>query len=287
MQAADAALERSGEREAERAALVQQRRHRDLPALAFLAEPVRHRHLDVVEEDLVELRLARDLPERPHLDAGRVHVDDQVGQVAIPRRVRVALRDEDAKVCDVGERRPDLLPVHDVGVAAPLGAGARGREVGAGIGLREALAPDLLGREDLREMRLLLLVAAVGHDRRACHAEPDHADVARGVRPRHLLVEDRLEAVGRARAAELLRPGQAGVARVVEHPAPLAAERVVEALGAAAAAPPLLREVRVEPGAQLGAEGGFVGRIAKFHGTLSLTPNDFGLGGVLGRSWKL
>src|SRR4051794_22478907 len=57
----DTRLERGGEREAERAALVQQRRHRHLPALALLAEAVRHGHLDVVEEDLVELRLARDL----------------------------------------------------------------------------------------------------------------------------------------------------------------------------------------------------------------------------------
>ena len=36
------------------------------------------RHLDVGEEDLVELRLAGDLAQRAHLDAGRVHVDDQV-----------------------------------------------------------------------------------------------------------------------------------------------------------------------------------------------------------------
>ena len=49
----------------------------------LLAEPVRDRHLDVVEEDLVELGLAGDLAQRPHLDAGRAHVDDQIGQVVI------------------------------------------------------------------------------------------------------------------------------------------------------------------------------------------------------------
>src|SRR5436190_2201253 len=65
----DADLERRREREAERAAFVQQRRHRDLPALAFLAEPVLDGNLDVVEEDLVELRLARDLTQRAHLDS--------------------------------------------------------------------------------------------------------------------------------------------------------------------------------------------------------------------------
>jgi hypothetical protein len=47
----------------------------------------------------------------------------------------------------VRERRPDLLAVDDVDVAAALGARAGGREVGAGIRLREALAPDLVGGE--------------------------------------------------------------------------------------------------------------------------------------------
>ena len=79
----DARLERRGEREAERAALVQERRHRDLPALALVAEAVLDRDLDVVEEDLVELRLAGDLAQRPHLDAGRAHVDDQVREVPV------------------------------------------------------------------------------------------------------------------------------------------------------------------------------------------------------------
>src|SRR6185437_10609561 len=44
-------VERRREREAERAALVQQRRHRDLPAPADLAEEVLLRHLNISEED--------------------------------------------------------------------------------------------------------------------------------------------------------------------------------------------------------------------------------------------
>ena len=41
------------------------------------------------------------------------------------------------------------------------------REVRAGVGLGEALAPDLLGREDRRQVALLLLVGAPHHQRRA------------------------------------------------------------------------------------------------------------------------
>ena len=63
-------VEHAGEREPERAALVQQRRHRDLPAAADLAEQVLAAARDVREEDLVELRLAGDLPQRADLDAG-------------------------------------------------------------------------------------------------------------------------------------------------------------------------------------------------------------------------
>ena len=80
------------------------------------------------------------------------------------------------------ERRPDLLAVDDVDVAAPLGARANGGEVGAGVRLREALAPDLLGREDRLEVARLLLLGAVRDDRRPGHAEADHADVRRRLR---------------------------------------------------------------------------------------------------------
>ena len=147
------------------------------------------------EEDLVELRLARDLAQRPHLDAGRVHVDEEVREVPVARRVRVALRDEDAEVGDVRERRPHLLPVDDVDVAAALGARARGGEVGARVRLREALAPDLVGGEDRLEVARLLLLRPVRDDRRPGHVEADHADVGRSLRRGELLVEDRLEAV--------------------------------------------------------------------------------------------
>ena len=117
----------------------------------------------------------------------------------------------------------------------------------------------------------LLRVRPVSHDRRACHSEPDHADVRRRLGAGHLLVEDRLEAVRGARAAVLLRPRQPHIAGFGEHPAPLPAERIVEALSTAAAAALALGQVRFEPGAQVGPKGGFLGRVAKIHGTLSLS----------------
>ena len=164
------------------------------------------------------------------------------------------------------ERRPHLLAVDDVDVAAALGARARGGEVGARVRLGEALAPDLLGGEKRLEVARLLLVGAVRDDRRPGHAEADHADVGRSLGGGELLVEDRLEGVRRAGAAVLLRPRQAGVARRVEQLAPLAHERIVEPLRAAAAAALVLGQVRVDPAAHLGAELRLLGCVPQIHG---------------------
>ena len=183
----------------------------------------------------------------------------------VARRVRVALRDEDAEVGDVRERRPHLLPVDDVDVAAALGARARGGEIRARVRLREALAPDLVGREDRLEVARLLLLRAVRDDRRPGHVEADHADMGRSLHRGELLVEDRLEAVGRTRAAVLLRPGQPCVAGLVQLAAPLADEGILEPLGAAAAAALVRREVRVDPGAQLRPKRPFLLRVAQVH----------------------
>ena len=70
-------------------ALVRERRDRDLPALPFLAEPVRDRHAHVVEEHLGEHRAAGHVLDRPHGDAGRVHRHEQAGD-ALVLRLRAA-----------------------------------------------------------------------------------------------------------------------------------------------------------------------------------------------------
>src|SRR5688572_32147928 len=116
-------------------------------------------------------------------------------------------------------------------------------------------------------MTSLLRLGAVGDDRGAGHPEADHAEVRGRLRAGHLLEEDRLVAVGRAGAAVLLRPGQPGIARVEELAAPLAA-RLLEP-----AAPDLVREVLLDPGAQLRAERCLLGRVAQIHApTLNRKP---------------
>ena len=65
-------------------------------------------------------------------------------------------------VGDVGVRRPDLGAVDDVLVAVEAGLGAQCRQVAAGVGLGEALAPDDLAAGDRREVAATLVVGARG-----------------------------------------------------------------------------------------------------------------------------
>ncbi len=163
------------------------------------------------------------------------------------------------------ERRPDLLPVYDEAAWLLACAGAHAREVGAGAGLREALAPDLLRREDRREVARLLLLGAVRDDRRPGHADADDADVRRRLGAGHLLEEDRLVGIWRAAAAVLLGPREPDVSGVVERAAPLAHLGAVEARRAAAVALEPVGEVLLHPGTQLGPERGLGGCVAQIH----------------------
>ena len=88
------------------------------------------------------------LIERPDGDAGRLHVEQQVADAAVLRRVRVRAGEHEHPVGEVGAGGPDLLAVDDVVVAVADGAGLEAGEVAAGAGLAEALAPRDLAAED-------------------------------------------------------------------------------------------------------------------------------------------
>ena len=78
--------------------------------------------------------------------------------------------------------------------------------------------------------------------------------------------------VGRAAAAVLLRPGEPRVAALVERAAPRADLGPFEPGRATAVAAQLVREVRVQPLAQPGAERCLVGRVAEVHAATLTEP---------------
>src|SRR5262249_12842623 len=189
------------------AALVLHDAHRDAPAGARRSEQVLGGHADVLEEDLAELGVVGHLPQRPHGDAWRLHVDQQQAEALLLRTGRLRAGEQEAAIGDVRMAGPDLLAVDDVRVATTLGPGAEARQVGARARLREALAPELVAVHHRREEALALGGRAVREQRGA-----DEIDV--GLRRRtgradlvERLVEEPALHDGGAATALLARPG--------------------------------------------------------------------------------
>ena len=112
-----------------------QRRDRNRPAVAFAADDVRVRDPGLLDEQLVELRLAGDLHERPYPDLLLLHVHQEVGKPLVLRRVLIGARDQHAPLRLVRKCRPHLLPRYDPLVAVADRAGLERREVRARLWL--------------------------------------------------------------------------------------------------------------------------------------------------------
>jgi hypothetical protein len=203
---------------------VHERGDRDPPAVVDAPDDVLDRDPRLFDEELVELGLAGDLDQRPDLDAVLLHVHQEVREAAVLGDVGVRAGEQHAPLGLVRERRPHLLAGDDVLVALAHGSSLERGQVGARLGLAEALAPHLVGAQDRREEARLLVVGAVGDHGRPAHRQPEHVGHLRGAGARDLLEEDRLLDLGRAGAAVLARPREAGPAALVELALPFAAE---------------------------------------------------------------
>src|SRR6185436_7239502 len=121
-----------------------------------------------------------------------------------------------------------------------------------------ALAPDLLARQDLLGIALLLLVSPVGDDGGTRHADAEDVEDRRRLLERHLLVEDQLLHKREALSARVAWPREPDEPRAVELPLPGPQERV--AFGArhvrrgSDALVPVGRNIRLQPRADLLAE---------------------------------
>ena len=192
-----------------------ERVHGDLPAVAELAEQPLLRDHDAVEEQLAELGVAGDLRHRAHVDARR----DCMSTISIemPRcSGRFArAREYAAPARELAPGDPRLLAVEHEVVVVLDGARAQRGEVGAGVGLAEALAPDLLGGQDRGDVAAALLVGAEAQQRRSEHVEADDVHELRSARRGELLVDDDLLDGRPPAAAELRRPGAAHVSGLV------------------------------------------------------------------------
>ena len=223
----------------------------------------------VVEVDLVELGVPRDLPERLDGDPRQCHVQQEVRDPLVLGGVRVGARQEHHPVGHVREGGPDLLAVHHPVLAVLDRARLQRGEVAPGIGLGVALAPDLLAGEHLGGIALLLLLGPVGEDGGARHADGEDVEDRRGLHQRHLLVEDQFLHEGEPSPPVLLGPGEPHEAGIVELALPPAEEVVGVRPRNVGARPdclePVLREVHLQPGPNLVPEGHLLGGQREIH----------------------
>src|SRR3954453_2659206 len=204
------------------AALEPERRHGHPPAVAGRPEDVVARRPRTVEEDLVELRRAGDLHNRPDVDAGLLHRHEQVGQPGMLPGVRVGAGQDEAPAGDVRERGPGLLPGDGPLVTVTDRGGAYAGQVGPGTRLGVALAPQLLAREDARKEAPSLLVTAARKERRREQLLADVVDPVRGTRLGVLLAENDLLHQRRAATTVLARPAETDPAVGAEEALPIA-----------------------------------------------------------------
>src|SRR5215472_13178114 len=142
------------------AALEHQRRDRDLPAPVQRAYEVFFRDGYILEKHLVEVAVAVEQHERPHRDPRRFHVDKQVADAVMLRRAGVGAHQQEAPVCEMRSRGPYFLSVDDKIVAAVDGACAQTGEIPARVGFGIALAPQLVGAQNPRQVALFLFLGA-------------------------------------------------------------------------------------------------------------------------------
>ena len=161
-----------------------------------LAQDVGRRHTYSLEEHLVEVGVARHLAQRAHRDAGRVHVDDQHRDALALGARRVGPGEAGGEVAVLRTRGPHLLSVDDELAAIETGARLHAREVRAGSGLAEELAPDVLAAQQRWDQRFLLLLAGVHQEGGTAHPEPDLESAGWDLEGLGLAVEDALEPAG-------------------------------------------------------------------------------------------
>ena len=156
---------------ADHRALMFQRDVRDIPALAAPQHDLLLGHAHVGEEHFVEFRASRHRAQRAHIEAGRLHRQQQVGNPLVLRLVRLGAAQQEHHVGVVRGTGPDLLAVdHEVSVPEHA-ARLQRSEVAAGAGFGISLAPDDVAADRLFDPLFLLGIGADFEQRRHQHAD--------------------------------------------------------------------------------------------------------------------
>ena len=165
---------------------------RDAPSRVDVTDAIGVGNPHIGEEDLVEVRATRELPQRSHVDAGRAHVETEVGDPLVLRHVGIGAHEQHPAVASGAHptTRPSGRSRSSRRRRAPRRA--QRREIGSGARLAEELAPDLLAAQESAEPTRLLLVGSVRDHGGACEHDPDAELVVGDVESCPFLVVDDL-----------------------------------------------------------------------------------------------
>ncbi len=203
-------------------ALESEQAHRHPPALPLSPDDVLHARACPVEEDLVEVARAGELPDGADLDAaGLVHGHEQEAEAVVAAGVRGGPGEHEAPVGLMGERGPDLLPADPVRRPVPHRRRAHRGEVGTGTGFAVSLTPQFLTGGDRRQEPAFLLLVAVGEEGGGEQVLPDVPGARGRGRAGVLLGPDDLLGKGHGPVAvPRLRPAEPDPAGGAEGPLP-------------------------------------------------------------------
>ena len=166
-----------------------ERPHREIEAVALLADPVRGRDADPIEREL-RGRAAADA--HLVLDAGDAealgrHLDDEARQSPMARRVRIGHGEDRDELGDRALADEPLRARDDVVVAVADGRGAGRGGIGAGLGLGQRERDESLARGEAREPAGLLLRGAGEEQRQRAELLHGQDQPGRGARAAQLL----------------------------------------------------------------------------------------------------
>ena len=245
-------------------ALVREQEFCVSPALVFLADQVFHRHLHVVEENIVDFVFAVDRDDGAHRDARRFHIDQQERNALLWTRVAAEAHQAEDPIGILAERVPGLLAVDAVMSAFAHRAGAQRCEIGARTGLRIPLAPPVLAGNDARQKVILLCGSCEAHEHRGDHAQRER-DLWRRAGRRTLFVEDVLLDDAPIGTAVAPRPHAGAPAAAVEDLLPAHEVVFVHSPSQAHFGADVGRKLGFEESTDFGAKGVFFGGVVEIH----------------------
>ena len=215
--------------------------------------------------------------QRPHGDARRLHIDEQIADAVMFGRFGIGAHQQKAPIGEMRARGPHLLPVDKEMVAAIDGARPEASKVAAGAGFGKALTPALLAGEDARQMALFLRLGAALDQRRTQEVDGASPRQDRGAGAEILLVENHLLHKAGAAPAIFFRPGNPDPAGGVHLFLPGDALFQGIAVGGDALVGGVidldfLGEIVVKPLPELGAESGMLRAVGEIHRCLPHRP---------------